>query len=39
MNALDLSPAEAWDAAEEQIDLWQEGKEQRRRAEWKALHG
>lgn len=32
-----LSPPEAWDAAEEQIEVWQEERRKKEQAKWKAL--
>jgi len=32
-----LSPPEAWDAADEQIDVWQEDQAQMRRDYWRAF--
>ena len=39
MNALDLSPAGAWDAAEEKIDQWIEEKDYQERLKWRQLRG
>lgn len=37
MQPEDLSPKEAWDAAEEQIDLWIEDEDRKRRNYWRAI--
>jgi hypothetical protein len=34
-----LSPQEAWDAAEEQIELWREDRELAKKKRWKAING
>lgn len=34
-----LNPPEAWDAAEEQIELWREDRDSKRRAMWKMQNG
>ena len=35
----ELSPAEAWDAAEEQIELWREDRRRQERKKWAELRG
>lgn len=37
MNISLPGPIEAWDEAEQEIDFWQEEKDRKRRAYWRAV--